>query len=152
MSINLYLSPIFLAHRGTPRHTKELGELSFLDYYKQIARKRKGSNYDNWMAAYQYLETFVDKGLKFANLNEKLINEFKEYLLTTQSYKRKNTKLSQNTALAYFNKVKATLKQAFKDGYLQYDLNGRIPSIKEAETRREYLTLTELNKLVKTTL
>ena len=42
------------------------------------------------------------------------------------------------------------MKQAYKDGILQTDLNSKIQPIKEAETRKEYLTLDELNKLVKT--
>ena len=58
-------------------------------------------------------------------------------------------KLSQNSAFSYFNKFKATLKQAYKDGYLSYDLNARIDRIKETETHRNFLTLDELNTLVK---
>ena len=42
------------------------------------------------------------------------------------------------------------MKQAYKDGILQTDLNAKISPIKAAETRREYLTIEELNKLVKT--
>lgn len=42
------------------------------------------------------------------------------------------------------------LKQAYKDGILQSDLNAKIKPIKEAETRREFLTIEELNNLVKT--
>jgi integrase len=58
--------------------------------------------------------------------------------------------LSQNSAVSYFNKVKATLKQGFVDGYLQTDVNSKVKSIKAEETRRNYLTLEELNALVKT--
>lgn len=87
--------------------------------------------------------------LKFADLNEKFCNDFKEYLLTTQSNKSNKTTLAQNTAVSYFNKLKAALKQAYKDGYLQTDLNARVETIKPAETRRNYLTLEELNSLVK---
>ena len=42
------------------------------------------------------------------------------------------------------------MKQAYKEGILQTDLNARVDSIKAAETRREYLTSEELNKLAKT--
>jgi len=58
--------------------------------------------------------------------------------------------LATNSAVSYFNKVKAALKQAYKDDILQYDLNGRVESIKAEESRREHLTLDELNQLVKT--
>ena len=48
------------------------------------------------------------------------------------------------------HKLKATLKQAYKDGYLPSDLNGKIQPIKQAETQRNFLTIEELNILVKT--
>lgn len=129
---------------------KEMGELCFVDYFQKLANKRKGSNRSNWISALKYLESFTDSKLKFAELNERLLEDFKEYLLTTKSRKSNKTKLSQNSALSYFNKIKAALREAYHDGILQRDLNARIKPIKEAETRREYLTLEELNRLVKT--
>ena len=129
---------------------KELGEQCFIEYFTKLANKRKASNHDNWVSALKYLNTFVSGSLKFADLNQKFFEDFKEYLLTTKSNKSNKTTLSQNSAVSYFNKVKAALKQAYKDGILQYDLNAKIKPIKAAETRREYLTPDELNKLAKT--
>lgn len=129
---------------------KELGEQCFIEYFTKLANKRKASNHDNWVSALNYLNAFTNGSLKFADLNQKFLEDFKEYLLTTKSNKSNKTTLSQNSAVSYFNKVKAALKQAYKDGILQTDLNAKISPIKEAETRREYLTLDELNKLVKT--
>ena len=128
----------------------ERGEKNFVEYFKSLADKRKASNYDNWVSAYNYLKTFTKGNLKFANLNEKFCNEFKEYLLTTKSNKSNKVTLAQNSAVSYFNKLKATLKQAYKDGYLPSDLNGKIQPIKQAETQRNFLTIEELNRLVKT--
>jgi len=129
---------------------KELGEQNFVEYFRVLANKRKASNHDNWMSALNYIEDFTQGELKFADLNERTLNEFKEYLLTTKSIKSNKTTLSQNSAVSYFNKVKAALKQAYKDGILQTDLNAKISPIKPEETRREHLTLEELNSLVKT--
>lgn len=129
---------------------KELGEQCFIEYFTKLANKRKASNHDNWVSALNYLDTFTNGSLKFADLNQKFLEDFKEYLLTTKSNRSNKTTLSQNSAVSYFNKVKAALKQAYKDGILQYDLNAKISPIKAAETRREYLTLDELNKLVQT--
>lgn len=97
-----------------------------------------------------YLEEYFTNGLTFGEIDLKIINGFKDYLLNTNSVRSDNAKLSQNTALSYFNKVKASLKQAFKDGFLQQDINGRIEPIKAKETRREFLTLEELQNLVNT--
>lgn len=129
---------------------RETGEKNFVEYFKTLADKRKASNHDNWVSAYNYLETFTKGNLKFADLNEKFCNDFKEYLLTTKSHKSSKTTLSQNSAVSYFNKLKASLKQAYKDGYLTTDLNAKIVPIKQAETRRNFLTIEELNSLVKT--
>ncbi|MBS1760927.1 MAG: site-specific integrase [Bacteroidetes bacterium] len=129
---------------------KEQGEKNFVAYFKTLVSKRKASNHDNWVSAYNYLDNFTNGSLKFADLNEKFCNEFKEYLLNTKSNKSSKATLAQNSAVSYFNKLKAALKQAYKDGYLQSDLNAKIEPIKQAETRRNFLTIEELNTLVKT--
>ena len=141
---------IYTEHEKQQLRIKEKGEQNFVAYFKKLADKRKASNYDNWVSAYNYLEAFTGGCLKFADLDETFCNDFKEHLLTTKSNKSKEATLSQNSAVSYFNKVKATLKQAYKDGYLQQDLNAKVEPIKAAETRRNFLTLEEVNRLVKT--
>lgn len=141
---------IYTGYELEQKRIKERGEKNFVEYFKTLANKRKASNHDNWVSAYNYLETFTKGILKFADLNEKFCNEFKEYLLTTKSNKSSKTTLAQNSAVSYFNKLKATLKQAYKDGYLTTDLNAKIEPVKQAETRRNFLTIEELNSLVKT--
>jgi len=141
---------IYTGYEKEQLKIKEQGEKNFVEYFKTLADKRKASNHDNWVSAYNYLETFTKGNLKFAELNEKFCNDFKEYLLTTKSNKSNKVTLAQNSAVSYFNKLKATLKQAYKDGYLQSDLNAKIEPVKQAETRRNFLTIEELNSLVKT--
>jgi len=141
---------IYTGYEKEQLKIKEQGEQNFVTYFKSLADKRKASNHDNWVSAYNYLETFTKGNLKFADLNEKFCNEFKEYLLTTKSNKSNKVTLAQNSAVSYFNKLKATLKQAYKDGYLPSDLNGKIQPVKQAETQRNFLTIEELNSLVKT--
>ncbi len=141
---------IYTGYEKEQLKIRERGEKNFVEYFKQLADKRKASNYDNWVSAYAYLEKFANGFLKFADLNEKFCNDFKEYLLTTKSNKSSKTTLSQNSALSYFNKVKAALKQAYKDGFLVTDLNSKVEQIRQAETQRNFLTIEELNKLIKT--
>ncbi|MFN6377922.1 MAG: tyrosine-type recombinase/integrase [Flavobacteriales bacterium] len=141
---------IYTGYEKEQLKIKEQGEKNFVEYFKTLADKRKASNHDNWVSAYNYLETFTKGNLKFADLNEKFCNEFKEYLLTTKSNKSNKVTLAQNSAVSYFNKLKATLKQAYKDGFLPSDLNAKIEPVKQAETRRNFLTIEELNSLVKT--
>ena len=129
---------------------KEKSEQDFVEYFKRLVGKRKASNHDNWVSAYNYLNAYTKGSLKFADLNERFCNDFKEYLLTTKSNKSNKVTLAQNSAVSYFNKLKAALKQAYKEGYLKSELNAKIDTIKQAETQREFLTLAELNNLVKT--
>ena len=64
---------------------KELGDRDFVEYFRRTAGKRSGSNHNNWMSALTYLEQFTGGRVKFADLSEQYLEEFKEYLLTTQS-------------------------------------------------------------------
>lgn len=129
---------------------KEQNEYNFLDYFQRLIDKRTGSNADNWTAALNYLKVFSKDTLKVGDLNERFCNEFKEYLLNANSLRRKNTKLANNTALSYFNKFKAALKQAYKDDVLSFDLNSKVSPIKEAETKKEFLKIEEVNLLANT--
>lgn len=129
---------------------KDLEQQDFLEYFKLLVRKKKDSNRQIWKTVLMYLEEYFTNGLTFGEIDLKTINGFKDYLLNTNSVRSDKAKLSQNTALSYFNKVKASLKQAFKDGFLQQDINGRIEPIKAEETRREFLTIEELQSLVNT--
>lgn len=129
---------------------KAQGEQSFIKYFHQIADKRKGSTYDNWVATGHYLEEFTKGQLRFCDVNEAWCNEFKKFLLITPSRKSEKFKLSQNSAVSYFNKITATLKQAFKDGVIETDLGRRVDGIKYVETHRQYLNVEELSALIKT--
>lgn len=129
----------------------EKANTDFVKYFQSLAWRRNGSNSDNWLSAFHHLENFA-KGapVLFKNLTESFCNDFGEYLLTAPQRKSKSLKLSQNSALSYFNKFKATLKQAYNDGFLGSDLNMRVKCIKQAETQRQFLTLEELQLLAKT--
>jgi len=129
---------------------KESQEKNFVDYFKGLVNKRKSSNHDNWMSALYYLESFTNGALKFADLDEKWCDDFKEYLHTTKSRKSTRTSLNQNSAASYFFKLKAALKQAFKEGNLLIDLNVKIEPIETLEIVKQTLTIEELNTLANT--
>lgn len=71
-----------------------------------------------------------------------VLEDYKEYLLDLE--------LAQNTKHAYYNKLKAAVKEAFRKGYIKENYAARIPGIKSEETKREFLTLEELQTLAKT--
>lgn len=120
-------------------------QADFIAYFRELADKRFTShgNYGNWMSAYKHLaECFVD-GLTVGEITTERIQHFKEYL-------NESTDLSQNSKATYFGKFKAAIKQAFKDGLLAEDVGKRVPAIKQAETKREFVTVEELETLAKT--
>ncbi len=107
---------IYTGYEKEQLRLKEQGERNFIDYFKELADKRKTSNYDNWVSSYAYLVQYTGGKLIFAEVTEKFCNEFKEFLLTTKSVKSSKVSLKRNSAVSYFNKLKAALKQAYKDG------------------------------------
>lgn len=58
--------------------------------------------------------------------------------------------MANNTASAYFIKLKVALKTAHKYGYLPKNLNDDLKGIREIATKREHLTMEELVTLVDT--
>jgi integrase len=114
-----------------------------------LTDERKKSNHNNWVSCFNYLEKFTDGSLYFGELNEKFCSDFRRFLLNSKSFRSEKSKLSQNSALSYYNKFKAALNQAFADGYIQSDLSRKVEGIKPVEIRRNFLTMEELNKLAK---
>ena len=80
----------------------------------------------------------------------KLVESFRRFLMTAPQGGNKSGTISQNTASTYFAIFKAGLKQAFVDGYLTIDISAKVKGIQEQESRREYLTVEELNRLAQT--
>lgn len=129
---------------------RKLGETNFVEYFKSLTNKRKGSTRENWNSAYHYLYEFCNGFKKCGELNEQFCNDFKDYLLNVKSRKSTKNNLSQNTASSYFSKFKASLKSAYKAGMLKIDLNSRIDLIPLKETKKYFLTIEEVNLLGKT--
>jgi integrase len=120
------------------RMVKQQGEKDCIAYFQSC----KNVHMDN--AALIHLQNFAPKGLKFADLTVKFCNDYKDYLTDPK------TSISNNSAKVYFDRFKHLLKKAYKEGYLQTDLSTRVKSLKFEETKREYLTLEELQRLVET--
>ncbi len=113
---------------------------NFLKYFQLLARKRSGTNHDNWQSAVKYFEIFCKNKCTMGNITERFCNDFKSFLLKVPSRKNEKVTLSNNSAVSYFNKFKATLKQAHRDGYLKDDINSKIDCIKLVKTSSVFLT------------
>jgi integrase len=134
---------------------KDKAKLSgdFLEYMKMLTMRRRNSqgNYGNWDSALKHLKGYAPNGISFGQVSKEWLEGFKEYLQSLGTDKESEA-LSQNSMLSYFNKVKAALKQAVKDGIIQNNPGAQVDSFKEEETQREFLSLEELNALFNTPL
>lgn len=133
----------------------ERSQCNFISYFNEIADKRHRNSSEsinvNWRRVYELMKIFAGGDtLTFGQINLGLIENFKLFLLNAPQGGGKSGTVSQNTAATYFAIFKAGLKQAFVDGYLTIDLAAKVKGIPEQESRREYLTIEELNTLAQT--
>jgi len=133
---------------------KEKAQTNFIEYFEQLAENRNKNRSEgirfSWLCVYDYLKLFAGDTFIFSDLNEKWSEDFKDFLLSTKSRKSDKSKLAQNSAASYYSIFKAALKKAFIDGFLTVDIGAKVKGVQEQETRREFLTVDELNKLVET--
>jgi len=122
----------------------------FLDYYNKLKEERYESkgNYDNWDAALKHIEKYCPKNITFENIDEDFIKGFKKFL-NTEAITKSGTPLSQNSKYTYFNKFRASLRSAYEDGYLDTNLIKSVKGFEQGESKREYLTIKELQALAK---
>lgn len=133
---------------------KERLQQNFIEYFDKVTAKRHANSSTsiliNWQRAVEFLKQFAGSTLLFSQINNRMAEEYKLFLLSAPLGGNKTGTLSQNTASTYFSIFKAALKQAFVDGYLTVDLSAKIKGIQDKESRREYLSIDELNTLVAT--
>ncbi|KAA6339619.1 Tyrosine recombinase XerD [termite gut metagenome] len=133
---------------------KERSLQNFIEYFSEASQKRHANSSQsiiiNWQRTLNFLKQFAGGTLLFAKIDNRLAEEFKTFLLSAPCGGNKSGSIAHNTAATYFSIFKAALKQAFIDGYLTIDLSAKIKGIPEQESRREFLTVEELNTLVTT--
>ncbi|OXA68249.1 recombinase [Flavobacterium aquidurense] len=133
---------------------KEKGKEDFIKYIAAVAAKRHARSSKsimiNWQRTREFLKNYSKGRLMFSQIDGRMAEDFKLFLLTAPLGGGKKGTISRNTAGTYFSIFKAALKQAFIDGYLTVDLSSKVRGIPEQESRREYLTIKELNGLAQT--
>ena len=133
----------------------ERSRCNFIEYFDHVQRSRHAHSSDsiiaNWNRVYELLKIF-SKGnaIPFLQIDLKFVESFRQFILNAPQGGTKNGTLSQNTASTYFSIFKAALKQAFIDGYFTVDISAKVKGIQGRESRREYLTVDELNRLAQT--
>ena len=123
---------------------------NFLQYFNKLTEDRLSSigNYGNWDSTLKHLNKYTNKRVLFKDIDESFCEGFKDYL-TNKVKKNNGESLSSSSVSSYFNKFRASLKQAVKDKIILYNpsVDVKIPKVKEKE--REYLSIEELKQLEK---
>lgn len=120
---------------------------SFIDFFRDVVRKKKGMNSDVWYMALRYLISFAGQDLRFADINVHFCDGYKDYLLSAPGISARKTPISNNTALSYYNKFRLALKLAYKADFFTENIYEKTDSIKEHDTHREFLTIAEFQRL-----
>ncbi|MBS9866068.1 site-specific integrase [Vibrio alginolyticus] len=127
---------------------------SFIDYFqRQIDIKEQttsSSNHSIWLSARKHLLFYCGKhDLSFDELDKDWLDGFK-YYLTNEAKTKSDEPLSRNTQSSYFNKVRAAINEAHREGIIRDNPLAQVTSIKAKTTKRVYLTLDEVNALAHT--
>lgn len=123
------------------------------EYFMKLADERKNSksNYGNWLSTYKHIISFLNKNynpdaFKLTDVDDEFIKGFKKYLDTEEVTKSGN-QLSNNSKLSYLMKLRACIREAFNNKLIDDNPFNRIKGFKTEDTKREYLTLDEIQSL-----
>ena len=146
---------LFIDRENELAEQQEKSNCNFIEYFEQLIQKRQKKSSRsvtiNWTRVCKLFKAFAKSDtFAFSQINMKLIEDFKNFLLEAPRDGNKKGDITQNTASNYFSTFKTVLKQAFVDGYLTIDLSAKTKRIRKLDTRRETLTLEEINLLVNT--
>lgn len=103
-----------------------------------------------WLCVYEHFKHFVHGRCTFEEITLELCNGFREYLTTADQLSHAGKKLAQNSAAGYWSTFRALLAIAYKEKYLNENINDSLEKIPYIENRREFLTLEEVQALVNT--
>ena len=136
--------------------------IRFFDYYSAMCEKRKGApesrgNWGNWYSCYKHLQIYEkNQDITFDEITPEWVQGFKDYLENDAKawaprYERELEyhKLSRNSKLSYFNKLRACIHQALADGVIEQNPMRGVDNFKAEESKRMYLTIDEVKAITK---
>lgn len=122
---------------------------SLIAYYRNIMQAHKATpgTYGNWKSNLIYLYTHVREtctadDIKLEDVTKEWVESYRKLLIDTLP--------SKNTAATYFGKLRACLRQAYREGLTERNLSEAVDAVPMEETERSYLTLAELQRMAST--
>jgi len=134
----------------------------FFDYYRNMCSKRRGAenrgNWGNWYSCLHHLKKYEPReDITFAEITPDWVQGFKDYLENDAiawqhdtRKRKKETQLSRNSKVSYFNKLRACINKAFEERIIMVNPLRGIDGFKAEEGTRMYLTIDEVKKLAET--
>jgi integrase len=135
----------------------------FLPYYEAKTEARRGTdtngNWGNWRSCINHLKKYDPQIAKrtFDEIDHDYIQGFKDYLENeacawSSNYTKRfsDHKLSRNSKVSYFNKLRACIRAALDEGIITQNPLRGIEGIRGEEGTRMYLTIDEVRKLFAT--
>lgn len=131
---------------------KEMLEGDFIKYASNfiLTKARAGKDVNHYNNALKYLTRFCPPQLKFKQIDKIFIENFRDFLIETNTLKSKFKRLDINSASSYFDKFLTLIERAFKDNYFPEDYSKRVDRIQNVERHRDFLTTEEIEKLKST--
>lgn len=122
---------------------------NFIDYFKAQTEKRLQSlgNYGNWDSVLKHLIRFAGTQVTFREVDKNFCESFKEHLTEAKTKSGKN--LSSSAIASYFTKFRACLNKAVEEEIIFKNHSRNVSTPNITESKRNFLTLDELKKLVK---
>jgi len=107
---------------------------NYIEYFEMLSI----GNHRAWNSTLIHLKNYAGNYLPISQIDEQWLMSFQKYLLDT---------VSPNTAVTYFNKIKASLNRAKRDKLILTNPADNIDNIKGEAVDRVFLTLEEIKKL-----
>jgi integrase len=115
-------------------------KVNFIEYFDAVGQRSK---HRNWKSTLHHIKAFAGSNVPFQSIDEKWLMGFQTYLLNV---------VDTNTAITYFNKVKASLNLATKEKLIRNNPAEYIANIREKPTEKVFLSLNEIKLLNETPL
>lgn len=113
----------------------------FVEYVARLSDTKPAAGRSSWKALLHKLREYAPHGITFAGITTPWLEGLQGHLTSN---------VAQSTAHTYYNKVKAALNQAVREGVIAANPCARVGNIRMPETHRTYLTAEELTALAAT--
>lgn len=126
---------------------ESFAQSDFLEFFDKVADNKDKS----WKYALHYFSAFMNGKCRFENLTVRLAEEYKDWLLNSANArgKHKKRRSSNNTVAKYYLIFRAVLKIAYKGKFIRENINDYLENIPYKKTKREFLTVPEIQALSK---